>query len=59
MDAERVERLEAEIADLKKRWPRHGVKPILYQQLEELEERLAEARGQEPEDGAAGTGRLQ
>lgn len=36
-----IARLEAEIADLKKRWPAHSVKPAMVQQLEELEERLS------------------
>ena len=36
-----IRRLEAEIADLKRRWPAHSVKPAMVQQLEELEERLA------------------
>lgn len=36
-----IARLEAEIVDLKRRWPAHSVKPAMVQQLEELEERLS------------------
>jgi hypothetical protein len=46
VDAEQIEQIQAEIDELKKRWPRHSAPPILYKQMEELEERLIEAGGQ-------------
>ena len=44
MDEERIKEIEAEIADLKARWPAHSVPPRMWMQLEELEEKLEEAR---------------
>ncbi len=52
MDTDRVREIEEKIADLKARWPAHSVPPHMWQQLEELEEQLEQARrgeGQEPE----------
>ena len=46
MDEKRVEELEAEIAELKARWPAHSVPPMMWQLLEELEEQLEEAKSQ-------------
>ena len=46
MDAERIKEIEAEIADLKARWPAHSVPPRMWQQLEALEEKLEEAKKQ-------------
>jgi hypothetical protein len=46
MDIKRVEEIENEIADLKARWPAHSVPPKMWQQLEELEEKLEEATKQ-------------
>lgn len=37
---ERIGELEKEIADLKRRWPAHSVKPAMIIRLEELEEEL-------------------
>lgn len=37
---ERITRLQAEIADLKRRFPAHSLKPAMFQQLEDLEEEL-------------------
>lgn len=41
----RIKEIEEKIADLKARWPAHSVPPSMWQQLEELEEQLEEARG--------------
>jgi hypothetical protein len=38
MDEKRIKELEAQIADLKKRWPAHSVSPAMLMQLDELEE---------------------
>ena len=44
---EEVIEIEDKIADLKARWPAHSVPPSMWQQLEELEAQLEEAkRGQ-------------
>ncbi len=40
----RVAELEAEIAQLKRQWPKHSTPPSLIMQLEDLEEELAEVR---------------
>jgi hypothetical protein len=51
MDEERVREIEARIADLERRWPRHSAPPALYAELEELESELEEARGAGDGDG--------
>jgi chromosome segregation ATPase len=38
--SQRIEELESQIAELKRRWPAHSVPPTMFQQLEELEEEL-------------------
>jgi hypothetical protein len=40
MGRERIEELERQIAELKRRWPAHSVPPTMLQQLDELEEEL-------------------
>jgi ATP phosphoribosyltransferase regulatory subunit HisZ len=40
MNSERIEELEKQIAELKRRWPAHSVPPPMLQQLDELEEEL-------------------
>jgi ribosome-associated translation inhibitor RaiA len=40
MGSERIEELERQIAELKRRWPAHSVPPTMLQQLDELEEEL-------------------
>ena len=40
MEENKVKKLEAQIADLKKRWPAHSVPPGMLMQLDELEEEL-------------------
>ena len=44
MDNDRIREIEEQIADLKARWPAHSVPPHMWQQLEELEEKLEQAR---------------
>lgn len=44
MNEKRIKELEAQIADLKKRWPAHSVSPTMLMQLDELEEELELAR---------------
>ncbi len=41
---ERIEELEARIADLEARLPKHSVPPTMLVQLEDLEQALEEAR---------------
>lgn len=50
MNEKRIAEIEAAIAELKSRWPAHSVPPHMWQQLEELEERL-EAAQKEAADG--------
>ena len=47
MDTEKVREIEEQIADLKARWPAHSVPPHMWQQLEELEEKLEQANREE------------
>lgn len=44
MGEDRVKEIEQKIVDLKARWPTHGVKPSMWQELEELEEELEKAK---------------
>lgn len=39
-EEERVNEIEAQIADLKARWPAHSVPPNMLMQLDELEDEL-------------------
>jgi polyhydroxyalkanoate synthesis regulator phasin len=54
MSSERIEELERQIADLKRRWPAHSVPPTMVQQLDELEEKLERElkKATEEESGA-------
>ena len=38
----RIAELKAQIADLKKRWPAHSTPPAMLQELDDLEEALAD-----------------
>ena len=40
MTSERIGELEKQIAELKSRWPAHSVPPMMFQQLDELEQEL-------------------
>jgi DNA repair exonuclease SbcCD ATPase subunit len=42
----KVRALEAQIQQLQRQWPKHSVPPALMQELDELEDALAEARAQ-------------
>ena len=44
MSNDRVREIEEKIADLKARWPAHSVPPLMWQQLEELEDELEKAQ---------------
>jgi hypothetical protein len=48
---DRIREIEDKIADLKARWPAHSVKPLMWQQLEELEDELEKAKRAEIEEG--------
>ena len=50
MDEERVKEIEARIAELEARWPAHSVPPILWREMEQLENELEEARGADAGD---------
>ena len=55
--AARVKDIEAKIAELKGRWPKHSVPPRMWQQLETLEAELELAKSEERdarENGAGG-----
>ena len=42
-----ITQIEADIAELRSRWPAHSVPPHMWQQLEDLEEELERARKNE------------
>lgn len=61
-DAERIKEIEAQIAELERRWPAHSAPPNMWTELERLESELQEAREAEVEDTdgrQTGSGRLQ
>ncbi|HEY52538.1 MAG TPA: hypothetical protein G4N94_03690 [Caldilineae bacterium] len=43
---DKVRALEAQIKQLQRQWPKHSVPPALMQELDELEEALAQAKAQ-------------
>jgi len=45
MSEELIKQIEEDIAELKARWPEHGVKLSMWQQLEDLEGALEKAKG--------------
>jgi hypothetical protein len=45
MDTKLIKEIEEQIADLKARWPAHSVPVSMWQELEELEEKLEQAKG--------------
>jgi hypothetical protein len=46
MDTKRIKEIEEEIAEIKARFPAHSVPPRMWQQLEELEEKLEKAKSE-------------
>lgn len=46
MGKKSIQEIEEAIADLKARWPAHSVPPKMWQQLEELEEELEQAKAE-------------
>lgn len=46
-----VQEIEEAIAELKSRWPAHSVPPNMWQELEDLEEELEQAK-REGKEGA-------
>jgi len=44
MSTDKIKEIEDKIADLKARWPAHSVPPSMWQQLEQLEGELEEAK---------------
>ncbi len=46
MNKKLVEEIEKQISELKARFPAHSVPPRMWQQLEELEEKLEEAKSE-------------
>ena len=46
MDENKVQKIQQEIAELKGRWPAHSVPVSMWQQLEELEEKLDKVRNE-------------
>jgi hypothetical protein len=44
MNDDRIEELEKQITELRRRWPAHSVPPAMLQQLEELEDELESER---------------
>ena len=51
MDSEKVRQIEEKIADLKGRWPRHSVRPNMWQELEDLEAQLEAAKKEQNQSG--------
>jgi ribosomal protein L29 len=54
MDNKRIEELEAQIAELRRRWPKHTPPPALMRQLDELEEALARERARAADEEGKG-----
>ena len=50
MEKKTVKELEEAIAELQSRWPKHSVKPEMWQQLEGLEEQLEKAKAEAEEE---------
>ena len=54
VDRDKIEEIEANIAELRSRWPPHSVPPAMWDELDELERQLDEARGSGEEADDAG-----
>jgi hypothetical protein len=50
METRKAAEIEAELADLRARWPAHSVSPSMWQKLEELEEELERAKKENAAD---------
>ena len=50
MTEEKIREIEANIADLKARWPAHSVRPSILQELEALEDELEKAKQKDNKD---------
>jgi len=50
-DNKRIKEIEQQIADLKARWPAHSVPPRMWRELENLEEKLEQARREAGAEG--------
>ena len=59
MSTDRIKEIEDEIADLKARWPAHSVPPLMWQKLEELEDKLEKAKREKPDARQDGFSKLQ
>ena len=46
-DEQKIKELEQKIADLQKQWPAHSIPPAMMQLLDDLEEELAQAKGEQ------------
>ena len=51
MSSNRIQQLEQQIADLKKRWPAHSIPPTMMEELDALEEELLEEMKKQAESG--------
>ena len=56
MGRDKAREIEDKIAELKARWPAHSVPPSMWQQLEELEKELDEAKKTGGETNATESG---
>jgi len=52
---EEIQDIQARIEDLKMRWPKHSVPPAMIEQLDDLEEQLAQAKRKSETDEHAQT----
>jgi uncharacterized protein YlxW (UPF0749 family) len=59
MSVDRIEELETEIAELRKRLPPHSVPPKMLWKLEELEEELEKLKEDASSNEAHGSGSAQ
>lgn len=50
MSQKQIQELKERIAELKKHWPAHSVPPALLQELDELEEALADALAEDEQE---------
>ena len=41
---EKIAKLEQDLADLKKRWPAHSVKPEMIEKMEQIEDKIEQLK---------------